>query len=145
MAKFTKGRSGNPTGKKPGTKDRRTELRELLKPRAPELLQMIVEQALAGDMAAAKLVIDRVCPPVKAVSEPLQSKLPTTGSLAEQGAAIYQAAANGEISLDEAAAAMQVLQGQVKIIETTELIERLGKLEQAQQGATDEQHTFKAT
>lgn len=134
MAKFQKGRSGNPTGKKPGTKDRRTELRELLKPRAPELLAMIVEQALAGDMTAAKLVLDRVCPPVKATSEPVKLELPKGATLSEQAQAVMDSAMSGELTTDEAAGLMAVLQGQLRIKEQDELERRLTALEQAQGG-----------
>lgn len=130
MAKFVKGKSGNAAGKPKGSKDRRTELRELLKPHAENLIQKAVNMALSGDPQALRLCLDRIIPPVRATGEPLGVKLPTTGTLAEQGAAIYHAAANGEITLEQATAAMQTLAGQIKIIELTELEQRISRLEQ---------------
>jgi len=63
---FEKGQSGNPSGRPKGSKDNRTELRELLMPHAPELIEKLVAQALEGDMAAMKLCIDRLISPYKA-------------------------------------------------------------------------------
>jgi len=131
--KFQKGKSGNPAGKKPGTRDKRTELRELLKPRAPELLQVVLEQALAGDLTAARLILDRILPPVRATSEPVNLILPA-GSLSDQAQSIMQAATDGRLTTDEAAGLMAVLQGQLRIKEQDELERRLTALEQAQGG-----------
>ena len=132
--KFQKGQSGNPAGKKPGTKDKRTELRELLKPRAPELLQVVLEQALAGDLTAARLILDRILPPVRATSEPVKMELPKGATLSEQAQAVVAAATSGELTTDEAAGLMAVLQGQLRIKEQDELERRLAALEQAQGG-----------
>lgn len=133
MARFKKGESGNPAGKPRGAKDKRTELRQLLQPHANDLLQKAVSLALSGDPAALKMCLDRICPPIKATPEPVKAGLPTTGTLAEQGAAVYQAVARGEITTDEGAALMQVLQAQCRIVELSEMEARLEKLEQAQE------------
>lgn len=127
--KFQKGTSGNPKGKPPGAKDKRTELRELLRPHAAELLQKAVDMALDGDPSALRMCLDRLIPTVKAMSEPISVTLPTIGTLAEQSAAIYQAVARGEIGTDEGAAMMQLLQGQARITEFTELVTRIEILE----------------
>lgn len=127
--KFQKGKSGNPQGKPKGAKDKRTELRALLQPHAEELVLKAVEMALDGDIAALRICLDRLVPTVKAVSEPVNTDLPTTGTLTEQGIAIYQAMARGEVGVDEAGAFMQVLQGQVRITEASELTSRIEALE----------------
>lgn len=132
MAKFTKGRSGNPTGKPPGTKDRRTELRELLRPHAPALLEKAVNLAMEGDPQALRLCLDRIIPSVKATSEPVKLELPKGATLSEQAQAVMNAATSGEITTDEAAGLMAVLQGQLRIKEQDELERRLTALEQAQ-------------
>jgi hypothetical protein len=66
---FEKGQSGNPAGKPKGAKDKRTELRELLRPHAPALVEKAVELALNGDLTALKLCLDRIMPPLKATPE----------------------------------------------------------------------------
>lgn len=128
--KFQKGKSGNPAGKKPGTKDKRTELRALLQPHAAELLQKAVDMALQGDLAALRMCLDRLVPTVKATAEPVETDIPTTGTLAEQGQALFQAAAKGKISSDEASSLMSILASQVRIIEVTSLDERIQALEE---------------
>lgn len=132
MAKFKKGTSGNPAGKPPGAKDKRTELRALLQPHAAALLQKAVDMALEGDPTALRLCMDRICPTLKATTEPVVSALPTTGTLSEQAAAIYRAATSGEITPEDAATMMQLVQAQVKIIEQTEIEKRLSELESKQ-------------
>lgn len=129
MAKFEKGNKANPAGRPVGSKDKRTELRQLLQPQAKDLLQKAVDLALDGDPQALRLCIDRLVPSLKATAEPVNAGLPTTGTLAEQGAAIFRAAALGEIGTDEATALMSILAGQVKIIELADIVGRIEALE----------------
>ena len=128
--KFQKGQSGNPQGKPKGAKDKRTELRALLQPHAAELIQKAVTMALDGDPTALRMCLDRLVPPIKATAEPVTVNLPTAGTLAEQGAAIYQALAQGAIGTGEATAMMQVLQGQARIVEVSDLEDRIRVLEE---------------
>lgn len=138
MAKFKKGQSGNPDGKPKGAKDKRTEYRKLLEPHAEALIQKAVSLALKGDSTALKLCLDRLVSAVKPVSEPLRAVLPTTGTLSDQGAAIFQAAATCKISADDAAALMAVLQGQVRVTEFQEIEQRLCELENEIKGQRNE-------
>jgi hypothetical protein len=128
--KFQKGKSGNPKGKPLGAKDKRTELRALLQPHAAGLLQKVVDMALQGDQAALRMCLDRLVPTVKATAEPVETDIPTNGSLAEQGQALFQAAAKGKISTDEASNLMSILAGQVRIVEATCLDGRIKVLEE---------------
>jgi len=127
--KFQKGKSGNPKGKPPGTTDKRTELRALLQPHAAELLQKAVNLALEGDPAALRMCLDRLIPTVKPTTEPVKADLPSGGTLAEQGAAIYKGLVDGTLTPDEATALMSVLAGQVKIIELADIMGRIEALE----------------
>ena len=65
MSKFVAGQSGNPNGRPKGSKNRSTKLREALLDELPELLATLKERALAGDMAAMRLLLERVMPPKK--------------------------------------------------------------------------------
>lgn len=129
MGQFKPGESGNKAGRPRGAKDRRTELRALLQPHAKKLIKKAVDLALSGDTAALKLCIDRICSPLKPQAEPIAAAIPTSGTLAEQGAAVFQAAATGTIGTDEAAALMTILSGQARILEISELQERLSQIE----------------
>src|SRR4030095_10313350 len=103
---FQKGESGNPAGRPPGIRDKRTAMRELLSPHAAELVGKAVEMALAGDSTALRICIDRLIPPAKATDEPVT--LPSlAGSLAESGCIVLQALAEGSLSPGEAGTIMQ--------------------------------------
>lgn len=128
MGKFKPGESGNTAGRPRGIKDRRSELRELLRPHSRKLIKKAVEMALGGDTTALKLCLDRICSPLKSQAEPIAATIPATGTLAEQGAAIFQAAATGTIGPDEAAALMAILAGQARIQEIAELQRELDEI-----------------
>ncbi|MDD2367213.1 MAG: hypothetical protein PHN84_13720 [Desulfuromonadaceae bacterium] len=128
MAKFTKGNKASP-GRPPGVPDKRTELRQLLQPHAKDLLQKAVDLALDGDLQALRLCIDRLVPTLKATAEPAATALPTTGTLSEQAAAVYQAATTGKIDGDQAQTMMSLITAQIKIKELSEMEERLTALE----------------
>lgn len=53
--RFTKGQSGNPSGR---PSRGRTDLRQKLEKDADKVLDVVMELALAGDLAACKLVLD---------------------------------------------------------------------------------------
>jgi hypothetical protein len=128
---FQKGQSGNPAGRPRGLVDRPTKFRELLEPHAPQLVEKVVELALAGDTTAL-LCLERVCPPIKARSEPVTlGKL--TGTLAERGQAIIAAMGRGAIAPTEASAALQALATQARIQEIDQLERRVAVLEQCKE------------
>lgn len=125
---FRKGKSGNPAGKPKGARDKRTALRELLQPHADDLVKKAVELALAGDTTALRICIDRCIPAIKAKDEPVTLQ-GLTGTLAQQGQVVLTALASGIITPDQAAAVMQVISAQARIIEVDELDKRIAALE----------------
>jgi hypothetical protein len=59
--RFLPGQSGNPAGKRPGTKNRATLLAEALaEGEAEALTRLVVEKALAGDGVAARFLLGRL-------------------------------------------------------------------------------------
>ena len=122
------GESGNPSGRPPGIRDKRTAMRELLHPHAEDLVAKVVELAKAGDTTALRICIDRLIPPVKARDEPVQ--LPTmSGSLADSGRVVLQALADERLTPEEGAHILQALSTQARIVETDELEQRIAALE----------------
>ena len=128
---WKKGQSGNPAGKKPGTRHKATMLAErLLDGQAEELIQQCVQKALDGDSTAMRLCIERLVPPRK--DRPVNLDLPQMKCVEDTikaMAVISSGVADGELTPSEG----QVLSGMVenyrKAIETTELEERISNLE----------------
>jgi hypothetical protein len=95
---FTKGRSGNPSGKPRGARHRATLAAEaLLDGEAEALTRKAIELALAGDPIALRLCLDRILPPRR--ERPFRFVLPELRSAADAGsamAAILAAVASGD-------------------------------------------------
>jgi len=71
--KFEPGRSGNPSGRPRGSADRRSELRAMLEPHAPALLEKVIQMALEGDLVAMKLCLERCLPSLRPETAPPES------------------------------------------------------------------------
>ena len=102
---FTKGQSGNPSGKPKGARHRATLAAEaLLDGEAEALTRKAIELALAGDSIALRLCLDRILPPRR--ERPLRFVLPELRSSADAAAAvgaILAAVASGNACVAEAA------------------------------------------
>ena len=93
----------------------------------PNIVEKLVEAALGGDIAAAKVILDRVLPPLRATDENIVLNLPDTH--AERGEAVLRAVAVGELAPTQAAILMQVLDGARMLAEHDELGRRLEVVE----------------
>ena len=81
-----------------------------------------------GDVAAIRLIIERLIPPLKAVDAPLSIQLPE-GGLSLQGRAIIASAALGEVSPADASQLLGAIGQLARIQEFDALVERVEKLE----------------
>ena len=124
---FEAGKSGNPSGRPKGSIDKRTELRRLLTPYAPELIQKAVDMALAGDTTALRMCLDRCIAPLRSTTQNIE--LDFEGELHERGEATLQAIYSGEIDPITGSALIGALADQAKLREQTELEARLSHLE----------------
>jgi len=126
--KFRKGTSGNPKGRPKGLLDRRTVFREHLQQHATELVQKVVKLALAGDVGALRLCLERVCPALRPKDEPVKLG-ELKGTLTEQGQAVLTAIGTGQLTPAEGASLLQGLAAQARLVETDDLARRVQALE----------------
>ena len=66
--RFTSDYQPENRGRKPGS---RNKANQLIAEAAPEIVQKVIDQALAGDTAAQNLLLARAVPALKAVAPPL--------------------------------------------------------------------------
>ena len=65
---FKKGVGGNPNGRPKGSVNKYTQLaRELLSSRGEEIVAVVIDKALKGDVHCLKMCMDRIVPAQKAV------------------------------------------------------------------------------
>lgn len=130
--RFQPGQSGNPAGRPKGARHVALQALDAIgQERAEELLQQAITMALAGDMQAMRLLMDRVWPVAKG-GRPININLPemrTAADIATALGAIAGAAAAGELTVDEAAGLAAVIEGQRRALETVELEQRIAALE----------------
>ena len=97
----------------------------------PNIIASLTAAALAGDVGAARLLLERALPPMKAVEEPLHFELAGKG-LADQGRAVMSAAANGEMAPAQASTLLTALGTLSRVVEVDELVARIEQLERDQ-------------
>ena len=124
------GQSGNPKGKTPGSGELQ-KLRAALAADVPEILAVLGTAAKAGDVQAARLILERVLPPVKATEQAVALQLPDGGTLTAKASAVLSAAAAGDLAPGQAAQLIAALGTLAKICEIDELAARIDKLEAA--------------
>lgn len=130
---FKKGQSGNPAGKRPGTRHKATQaVQALLDGEAEALTRKAVDLALAGDTTALRLCLERLCPPAreKAISPGLSlpDKL-TAENLPEALEMIVRAVVAGDLLPGEGQVLTGMLNGLGKALELSELEKRVAALE----------------
>jgi len=132
--RFKPGQSGNPAGKKPGTRHRITLLAEkLLAEDAEEVVKKCIEMAKEGDTTCMRLVLERLLPPRKK-DRPILIDLPQIENLQDASRAmtvITKAVGSGEITPEEGQGLAALMESYRKTVETTDLEARIRKLEES--------------
>ena len=126
--KWKPGQTGNPKGRPPGQSEI-TRIRASLAGDVPEILAGLVTAAKGGDVQAARLILERILPPVKAIEQAVKLQLPNDGTLTTKASAVLSAAAAGELAPGQAAQLIAALGTLAKISEVDELAARITTLE----------------
>jgi hypothetical protein len=121
---------GNP-GKPKGTRHKATQAAlALLDGQAEALTRKAVDMALSGDGAALRLCLDRIAPPRR--DAPVTFDLPPMQSAADAAkaaGAVLAAVADGDLTPQEGAHIMALIETYRRTLETTELEARVVALE----------------
>ncbi|MGZ8195039.1 MAG: DUF5681 domain-containing protein [Methylosarcina sp.] len=125
---FKPGQSGNPAGRQPGQTPG-AKIRKAIEERKDEILQSVIEAAIAGDMQACKMLLDRITPPLKPVAAQIALSVPDGAGLSEQGAVVITATLAGQIPPDIGSQLITALAAQSKIIEIDDHTKRIEALE----------------
>lgn len=122
------GQSGNPKGRPPGSSEV-GKLRAAISEHMTEIIGQLVEKARGGDTQAARLLLERVLPPIKATEPTVEIDIPESAGLTEQGEAIVRAVARGLIAPGQGGALLSGLGNVAKLKEIDELTKRIEALE----------------
>lgn len=129
LHRWKPGQSGNPKGRPKGLPNKRTVIAEEFDKDGVAIARVVIEAALAGDMQAANLVLQRLSPPLRARSEKVQFELDPEGPLSEQARQVIAAVASGNVAPDTGQVLLGCISSLAGIIQTDELEARLSALE----------------
>lgn len=121
--------SPNPAGRPKGVVDKRARLMHALASKADDVLHVVIDAALEGDIQAAGLVLARIVPVLKAQAERVTFEFDAKGSLVEQVQAVLQAVADGHVPPDVAHQIIGTIGSLSGIKMVEQLEERLNRLE----------------
>ena len=127
VAAWKPGQSGNPKGRPPGAGEV-AKLRAAIAGQVPAILESLTAAAIAGDVAASRLILERVLPPLKSAEQTQPLSLPD-GTLTDQGRAVLAAVAAGELAPGQGAALLASIGTLARVVEVDELARRLDVLE----------------
>ena len=131
---FEAGRSGNPSGRPKGARNRATlAVEALLDDEAEALTRKVIELALAGNIPAIRLCFERLLPPRR--DRGVVFDLPKIESAADAFAAsgaVLESCAAGNLSPGEAADVMELIKTHLRAIELRQIESGMATLERSQ-------------
>jgi hypothetical protein len=132
---WPKGVSGNPSGRPDGALSRKClHVRQLLDADAEAVIAKLIELALAGDVAAIKIVMDRISPVPR--DRPIAVALPTISNAQDAMdalGAIVSAVGAGHVSPLEGETLSRLLRSYVELDALRTLEQRVAELERGKQ------------
>jgi Family of unknown function (DUF5681) len=124
--RFVAGQSGNPAGKLPGTRNRKSVLMAALRDGEGEAAaRVVIEKALAGDAVAARFVVALISPRPRGRTIHLELPEDDDCNVVTAYNLTLRALCEGEITPDEAVTVSRFLDGRRRVLQAWQLEERL--------------------
>jgi hypothetical protein len=124
--RFVPGQSGNPAGKVPGTRNRKTVLMAALRDGEGEAAaRVVIEKALAGDAVAARFVVALISPKPRGRTIHLDMPEDDDCNVVTAFNVTLRALCDGEITPDEAVTISRFLDGRRRVLQAWQLEEKL--------------------
>jgi hypothetical protein len=124
--RFVAGRSGNPAGKLPGTRNRKSVMLEALRDGEGEAAaRVVIEKALAGDVVSARFVVALISPRPRGRTIHLELPEDDDCNVVTAYNLTLRALCEGEITPDEAVTVSRFLDGRRRVLQAWQLEERL--------------------
>ena len=95
----------------------------------PDILAQLVTAAKAGDTQAARLILERVLPPLKPSELPVVLQMPDSGTFTAKANAVLSATADGDLAPSQGATLLNAIGTLAKIAEIDQLAARISSLE----------------
>jgi hypothetical protein len=129
LGRMVPGVSLNPAGRPPGIVDKRQRMAQAYAGEFDAVALAIIKKAKAGDTGAAALYLSRMEPPLRPRGEPVRFTLDARLPLAQQAEQVLQAAAEGQLTPEEAEMLLRCVNALGAIRQTDELEKRIKALE----------------
>ena len=126
--RFAKGNRASP-GRPPG-RGAVAELRDKLAHDVDRVIDVLRDQAIAGDPQSMRILLDRVLPSLRPIEVATPISLPDS-SLTDQGRAVLAAVASGDLAPGQGAQLLSAIGTLSKVTEIDELAKRVAELEKA--------------
>jgi len=122
------GESANPAGRPRGSKNPSTKLREMID--AEAIVKKLETAALAGDVQAARTLLERALPVYRATAEPvLVQGMGGADTLTDKARVVLKAVADGRVPPDIGAQLVTAIGTVARVAEVDELLRRIEALE----------------
>lgn len=127
MGQFRPGESGNPGGRPKGS-SLHSRLTDAVGDKFDELVQTILNAALAGDMSAASLLMGRMVPAIRPIQEPMPFPMYGT-TLTEKAESVLDAVATGKLSASDGKLILDALAGVIRVQDGEILAKQLEQIQ----------------
>lgn len=126
------GQSGNPRGRPVGSRNKKNVIADEFAKDGSAVARVVMDAALAGDMQAANLVLQRLSPPLRARAEKVTFELTPDAPLTTQAQQIMTAVAEGSIDPETGQLLINCITAFAGLKQVDELEARLIALEEKQ-------------